>query len=377
VNRETGAEADVSVRAVTGRFYRPELDVLRFVAFFMVYLTHTIPYGPDSPHWMTAFSKACGFGVPVFFALSAYLITELLTIEKRRTSSISTEAFYLRRIFRIWPLYFPMLIGVFIISRLHSWAIPTFGLIAYTFFIGNWYTSHHDYLPQGFGPLWSISVEEQFYLVWPLLIRYGSRRALGIICSLGWVGSQVALVSLCLQHTPIEPAIWTNSLTHLQYFALGAGVSLLLNGSVPKIQDKVRFVMISAAMLLFFAPGYILDSGSVTEFSSISSTYPEFLLAGAAITLVLVGFLGSSVLAGGRSLRYLGKISYGLYLFHLPCLLLLWKISRHFLNNEHHSAVSVLGLPLTIGISSISYRYFESPLLRMKERFEIVKSRET
>ncbi len=371
----TNAEANTFVRTPAD-FYRPELDVLRFVAFFMVYLNHSISLKPESPHWIRSFSNACAFGVPLFFALSAYLITELLMIEKRRTGSVSTKSFYIRRIFRIWPLYFPILLGGFLLSHLHrDWLISTPGLIAYIFLVGNWYTSRHVYLSAGIGPLWSVSVEEQFYLVWPLLVRYGTRLHLGIVCCLGWGCSQAVLVFLCLHHAPLEPAVWTNSLTHLQYFTLGAGVSLLLNGSAPRIRNNVRVGIILLAMILLFASNFVFNSGSGTDLCSVFRTYPNFLLAGASTTLMLVGFLGNASLQGCRNLSYLGKISYGMYLYHLPVLMVLWAAGRHLLKGEYPFTVMILGLPLTIGVASVSYRCFEMPFLRMKKQFEIVKSR--
>jgi peptidoglycan/LPS O-acetylase OafA/YrhL len=360
----------------TARFYRPELDVLRFIAFLMVYLYHTVPDDSGSPRWMSAFSNATGFGVQVFFVLSAYLITELLTREKRTTGRLNAKAFYARRILRIWPLYFFALSVGFLYSRLHpTSAFSAHALIAYVLLVGNWYTSHYGFLPFAMGPLWTVSVEEQFYLVWPMLVRYLTRRTLAVACSVGWAGSQIVLVYLCARHIRFDPTIWASSLVQLQYFALGAGVSLFLNGSAPKIRGSLRGLMIVSAFVLLFASDFVLNADGAFGLSSVAHTYPEMLLVGLAVTLMLVGFLNWAVFNGWRSIRYLGKISYGLYVYHLPCIAVLWKMDSRFLKHDSPLAVFTLGLPFTIVIAAISYRYFESPFLRMKERFEVVKSR--
>lgn len=359
-----------------GRYYRPELDVLRCVAFLMVYLSHTIPVEAGSSHWLKAFSNASAFGVQVFFALSAFLITELLSREKSITGSVNARAFYARRILRIWPLYFFALGFGFLVSRLHSgWAIPVRGLAAYLLFVGNWYTGRHGYLPAGIGHLWTITVEEQFYLVWPMLVRYTTKRNLAIFCCIGWVCSQGALISLCRHHAPITPLVWTNSLVQLQYFALGAGVSLFLNQSTPKIGRNLRGLMIMCSVLVLFTADFVFGPQNGEGPSSVAQTYPEFLLVGVTVTVLLVGFLGLSLHDGLRSFRYLGKISYGLYVFHLPCLMVVSWIVFHLLKHDSPFAVLAIGLPVTIGIASISYRFFESPFLRVKDRLEIVKSR--
>jgi peptidoglycan/LPS O-acetylase OafA/YrhL len=358
------------------RFYRPELDVLRFVAFLTVYLAHTIPVDPGSPRWVYALSNATGFGVQVFFALSAYLITELLTREKRTTGQLNAKAFYARRILRIWPLYFFALGAGFLFSQLHpTRAISVHALFAFLFLVGNWYTIRHGYLAFALGPLWTISVEEQFYLVWPMLVRYLTRRTFAVVCCAGWAGSQILLLRLCARHAMFDPIIWVNSLFELQVFALGAGVSLFLNGSAPKIRGSLRGLMIASAFFLLFASDFVFNSDTPGGLVSVAHIYPEILLVDMAVTLMLVGFLNWAVFNGWRSIRYLGKISYGLYVYHLPCVAVVTKIVFHFLKHGSPLAVFALGLPFTVGIAAISYRYFESPFLRMKERLEIVKSR--
>jgi peptidoglycan/LPS O-acetylase OafA/YrhL len=157
-----------STQAQAESFYRPGLDVLRALAFLMVFIAHGLAWHLNKPTQIGAMARAGEFGVCIFFFLSSYLITELLLREKRDTGTILIPAFYVRRILRIWPLYFAMiaascLYGLFAPAHAVSIAWTISLLLLFT----NWYTAGHGYPPGFLFPLWSISLEEQFYLLWP------------------------------------------------------------------------------------------------------------------------------------------------------------------------------------------------------------------
>jgi peptidoglycan/LPS O-acetylase OafA/YrhL len=160
-------------------FYRPGLDILRALAFLLVFVAHGLVSEINRPTQAGAIARMGEFGVSIFFFLSSYLITELLLREKRDTGTIHVPAFYVRRILRIWPLYFAMIAvgwfcGQFSPSHALSFAWGASLLLLFT----NWYTVGHGYPPGFLFPLWSISVEEQFYLAWPLIVKYLSPGAL-------------------------------------------------------------------------------------------------------------------------------------------------------------------------------------------------------
>ena len=163
-------------------FYRPGLDILRALAFLLVFVAHGLVSELDKPTQLGAIGRAGEFGVCVFFFLSSYLITELLLREKRETNTIHIPAFYVRRILRIWPLYFAMIgVGCFygLFSPAHSVSLAWGAALMLLF--TNWYTVGHGYPPGFLFPLWSISLEEQFYLVWPCIVKYlGPGSLLGI-----------------------------------------------------------------------------------------------------------------------------------------------------------------------------------------------------
>lgn len=362
----------------THHYYRPELDVLRFAAFLLVYFGHALYVTTDSPQWFMGVKHLAGFGVPLFFALSAFLITELLTIEKRVTGTIDVPSFYQRRILRIWPLYFAFLGTGVVLSHLFVGSgISLAALAAYLLFMGNWFTATHGYLPLGLSPLWSISIEEQFYLLWPLIVRYSTRRVLGGTCVAAWIAGQATLAILCSRHGLINPTIWTNSVVHAQYFAIGAGLSVFFNGELPKITRHVRLLMVLFAFAIFAASNFFLNpigTSGLDNYSSLTLTYPQYLLNGLCILLMLLGVLGATALEGWRTLQFLGKISYGLYMFHLPCLMYSMRIEAS-IGWTSFNLLPILGFPMAVGAAWISYEYFERPFLGLKQKIEIVRSR--
>src|SRR5947209_5824978 len=167
-----------AVNAFTKRFYRPELDALRFLAFVAV-LVHR---GPNPHGALGMIRSAGGFGVSVFFLLSAYLITELLLREHEQSGTVSWSLFFTRRALRIWPLYYAAIgicslilpaVAIGTSSIPHRFLISRTGSAALSVFIANWVPISHLGI---LAPLWSISVEEQFYLLWPPIIKFGGKK---------------------------------------------------------------------------------------------------------------------------------------------------------------------------------------------------------
>ncbi len=169
----------------TKRFYRPELDALRFFAFLAVLLHH----GPAGRHLLWFVCSAGGFGLSMFFLLSAYLITELLLRERDKTKTIAWSLFFIRRALRIWPLYYAALAAAIIIARIppHTYWVTRTSIVVMTFFVANW-TKLAPSLGALVGALWSISIEEQFYFIWPPIIKFGGER-LALIASILFVAS--------------------------------------------------------------------------------------------------------------------------------------------------------------------------------------------
>jgi peptidoglycan/LPS O-acetylase OafA/YrhL len=369
----------------TGRFNHPELDQLRFVAFLAVFVHHAFPLrASDWPHLpaslanpAAAFAVAGGWGVDLFFALSSYLITELLLREFASRGTLDVRAFYIRRALRIWPLYYVFLaLTVVGVPRLvpndHlGWAHGA----AFTFFAGNWSTAILGYPASVAALLWSVSVEEQFYVAWPIALkavglRHLKRFALGLL-AVAWL-TRIWLVSRGVPH----PGIWTNTFARLDPIAGGALVAVLLEGRSPTWRTWTRFVLLLGGFALPVTAAALFGMGAFSGPASLM-TYP---IAALAAVLVLVATIRKEATprALGALAGYLGKISYGLYVYHMLALALVRRsftavpALRPF---DRFGIEPAVALPLTIALAAASYRYLESPFLRLKQRFAVVPSR--
>jgi peptidoglycan/LPS O-acetylase OafA/YrhL len=371
------------------RFYRPELDALRFFAFLGVFVFHTIPYDPSfyqQHHFLfpsvvplvCAVSSAGAFGVDLFFALSAYLITMILTREKEITGGLDIKAFYVRRILRIWPLYFFFIAVAAVVplwDRSQHLGWPYIG--GYLLLAGNWVYVWKG-LPDSIAiPLWSLSIEEQFYLIWPLALRRISPRqlvsAVFILLFLA-NAARVCLVSLHVLGARIE----YNSFVRLDGIALGILVAYVLNGKAPTLSLISRAALAGFSLSLWLIVAASTQLNAAREVAPVLGTlFGRPVVAVGAVGL-LIAVIGAPA-AGARVLEnalltYLGRISYGLYVYHMAGLL----IARHFVRTNYPKGYAIYilsGFTLTVIFSIISYRWLESPFLRIKERFAVVRSR--
>jgi len=198
--------APMAVAHTQRRFYQPELDGLRFYAFLGVFICHTLPFDGafyrrfhlPVPWLWGAIAKSGAAGVDLFFALSAFLITSILLREREETGGISLRRFYLRRILRIWPLYFLLIaVGVVLAHTMAKQSLPWYYVAGYLLFVGNWVHAVFGRPESICSPLWTVSIEEQFYLIWPLLMKMLRRRGmivaaivtflLATVCRLGFM----------------------------------------------------------------------------------------------------------------------------------------------------------------------------------------------
>ncbi len=354
--------------------YRPELDALRFFAFLAVFVHHTnLRQGIHATGLMVMVHDAGQFGVCLFFLLSAYLITDLLWRERERTGSIHLGAFYMRRILRIWPLYFFFLAagtvgGLF----LPTYAVEPARVVAFLLLAGNWYCGAYGFTKSPISPLWSISVEEQFYLLLPPLARAGGKRALLVLSAAAIVTAYLALLWLGQRHALAGVGVWANSLVQFQFFGAGCILATLLHGGSPKLPTAVRGAMALAGLALWMIAAHAgLAKPGPLPGSVLCQGY-LFTLAGTA--LLFLAFLGTSLPIPGW-LRYLGKISYGLYVYHQFVMLAVAHTERYWDGMLAKAVRGAVELLLTIGIASLSYWFFEKPFLRLKERFTFIPSR--
>lgn len=382
------APAPEAVTRVSG--YRPELDTVRFLAFLLVFFHHTFHEillfnsdGPlhtfvGEPVWqiLIGISSACGMGLCLFFCLSAYLITELLLRERQTSKAISVRNFYIRRVLRIWPLYvFGLLLGICwgLIDHAHGeWP----RLAWYLLFAGNIFCARYGWSVNPMTPLWSISIEEQFYLIWPWVMRWVSRRGL-FLCALFFIlVANITLFSLGHHHASADTSVWANTFVQFQMFATGILLALAPRRTIRGGAASGAALTLLGPLLWFIAC-YVFHSkksdGGLSE-SGLSLVIGYALMA-LGCAAVLQGFCNLGPARMPRWTVSLGKISYGLYVYHLSAL----RLSIAILLVLHFRRPVELAVPcalvLTILLAKLSYAKLESPFLRLKRRFEIVHTR--
>jgi peptidoglycan/LPS O-acetylase OafA/YrhL len=373
------------------RYYRPELDALRFFAFLCVFCFHRMDYVPTDPIrnlWAFRIGTVGAFGVPVFFLLSAFLITELLFRERERTGRIHISSFYMRRILRIWPLYFLAFFGLALLNHFvrgtgtddpRAW-------LAFTFFAGNWYILHHGWIAGSVDPLWSISVEEQFYIVIPILAALGGRRA---VLYASYVLLAIAYVTVLLygfHPTPSDNGEWTNSFVHFQFFCAGTLIALFLRGRLITLSAPIRIVGFALGFVCWFTAMIRFRFQSWNPQPTPAGSVAGWALVLAGTVLFFLCTLGTASRLIPSWLSYFGRISYGLYLFHSLVFFLLFEKAKPYFGrlfpglhlpailSDNLATLVVFGVSL--GLAHLSFVYFEDFFLRLKQRFTFVAARD-
>ena len=276
-------------------FYHPELDVLRFFAFFAVFLHHALPRDasvyiggglPEFAAQLLLTAKGAGaFGLDLFFTLSSYLITDLLMREWIENRRVSIRNFYLRRALRIWPLYFVFLAFTVLIVP-HILPQDQFGtmyVVSFALFSGNWACVVMGIPFSVASPLWSISVEEQFYIIWPLMLMvFGFSRIAKIALAL--IGIAFLTRFALAMNGAADAAVWCNTLVRLDTIALGAILAFTLRGRAPQIGPIIRLVLCGIAILMWLLIARYLKQDGLTSLV----TYP---LSAIASLMLLVATL--------------------------------------------------------------------------------------
>jgi peptidoglycan/LPS O-acetylase OafA/YrhL len=350
--------------------YIPQFDGLRGVAVLMVLIGHS-GFLEALPH--LGGLQYTRFGVDLFFVLSGFLITGIL-LDSKGTEHYFRN-FYARRALRIWPLYYVVLFLAFVAMPMlaPSTKAAASAWPAFAFYVQNIALVYRDTYPFGLGATWSLAVEEQFYLTWPLLIFLLKKRVLA------FVSGSLILLSLSLRiagHFYGAPSNFVHqfTLSRLDAIALGTLAALWLRSANCTLG---RWRARAYQFLVFGAVGVLLARLLMHRNSSIVAyTFLAMSFAG-LLGISLVSDPRSSVLGrtlAARWLRYVGKISYGIYLLHYPLFLLL----AHFIDSQnllasYPVARNSLGFAcqilLAILAGAISWRFLEKPILQLKELF--------
>ena len=362
----------------------PGLDGLRAIAFLLVFAFHTdyLQFG-----WV---------GVSLFFVLSGFLITGiLLDMKKTLATKDYFFKFYGRRFLRIFPLYYFYLI---LMTALAIWLFsisyrPLYMQIfldqvwyaifyVYDFFFGTIAFNYSFFLDH----FWSLSVEEQFYIFWPLLILLVPEKSLKKLF-LGFIGLGLIfrIVFLFVYSAGVfrflgataPLAIFPLPFSHMDAFAFGAYISRF---AIPKAKEQFLPLLV-ALPIIGFGSQYVA-TGEIGTISSLG--YPLLLpkayqfIWGYTLLNYFFTITIYSVVKHGlfnrflewRPLRYLGKISYGLYVYHFPVMWFAIRV-RDFgvVDPFAKPVIALISFIATLLVASLSYKYLEKPLLNLKDRF--------
>jgi peptidoglycan/LPS O-acetylase OafA/YrhL len=348
--------------------YRPDIDGLRAVSILLVVGFHA---------GLGIF--AGGYvGVDVFFVLSGYLITGLLVAEYRRANRISLLDFYARRVRRLLPLAFLVIVTTTAVGYVLSVPLRRGELIgdarASSLYMANWRfagqaTAYSDVEVSEslFLHFWSLSIEEQFYLFWPALIvivglvcrRMGTRRFSSVLLAV--IGGLV-LFSLGASVVTTSRGPDTYFFTHLRLWELGVGAGMaLLVPLLPRLRRPLAETLAFAGLVMICVAAVTFDAATV--FPGYAALLP---VLGCAL-LVSVGAGQTTVLSTALSLppmTYVGRISYGWYLWHWPVIGIGLLLSDRAANPWPPGVVIATAVVVSFGLAAASHVLVEQPVRR-------------
>lgn len=310
-------------------------------------------------------------GVTMFFVLSGFLITYLLLLEFDKKKSIQIKSFYLRRILRIWPLYFFYLFLSIAFVYFLTYEFPTLGqLTLYTFLLAN--------VPFVIGPvltachhLWSIAVEEQFYLFWPLFFLKKINLKLIMIVLISSFGLCRMLLWYFYPFTTLTLFFTVN---RFDCMMIGGLFAVLLSENHPIIKVCTAIGIQVAAWFILFLHFFNFEViNSVVSFSFISF----------ATGIIICGQILSQrkfINLENRFMNMVGKYSFGIYVYH-PLVLFVLIQTKIFLEIENQMLRVILLfcfiIAITFLVSFLSYKFLEKPFLNRKHKFSVIKSSNT
>lgn len=336
--------------------YLKGLHGIRALAALLVLFGHiynaTLPPGEE-------FSSINSYGVTVFFALSGFLITYLLLRENKQTGRIDIPKFYYRRILRIWPLYFFYVTIIYLFTRTPFYE----GGLYYLFFVPNLLIITGQAAPELLGHYWSLGVEEQFYLFWPVLIKRSKQLMIGLAVLIAGFLTLKMMINL-----------WMGGWSQTYSFIYQTRYDCMAIGSVGAVmyyhQSKwLKGISSAFAQAISWLVVLVFVSGHFHFFSII-----DHEILAVVVTVLIIGQLVPQtplVSLENDLFRFIGKISFGIYVFHPLIIDLIMSTSMARIDSAFMRIVScyVSITGLTLLVSFLSYRYMESYFLNLKVKY--------
>lgn len=350
-------------------------DALRSISFLIVFFSH-LPYDILPKSVLNLIADRGYIGVEFFFTLSGFLITYILLNEKKQHKKINLKNFFIRRILRIWPLFYLMILfamaSPFIINFLgleysNEGYSPNY--LMTSLFLENYQTIFLHKFPNVM-PLpvfWSLCVEEHFYIIWGLLLYKISMKKVPYLMVLFLILPNF-FRAYFLEHN----LLFLDLSTNFDFFMFGAIPAYLyvnqkekMVQAILKIPNLVKLIILLVTMVFIFASGSINYRGSVLM---------EPVILGILFSCSLMIFIPEKNLfkiSPGHLLSRLGVYTYGLYLTHFIAISFTKKLllKLHFEGNILFSTLILSALTITILASILSFYGIEKPFLRLKSRF--------
>lgn len=336
--------------------YVPELDGLRGLAILGVFFYHCHPRLLGT--WLYSGSLWGWSGVSGFFTLSGFLITSNLLVARDRPRYFHN--FHARRALRIWPVYILLLAVVYLEAPWFIgpsvWdAVRSAPWLAYIFFVQNLF---HLTLPPAIGPTWALAIEEQYYFVWAPLVRYLRRP---------WLLASVLIAALIasplLRHANLSWITPTHTLIHLDGIALGSLVAIAMH-TLP-IGRRAWLGMGLSGLVLGIAAAATIAGGAAWLDSALAVAFAGAMMA--AITTTGAQNPISLLLRRGP-LAYYGRISYGLYMCHIPVFIFFgwFDLRMDPYGTAGNLAIVAFRLAASTAVATVLWYGFESQILKLK-----------
>ncbi|MBP7141853.1 MAG: acyltransferase [Opitutaceae bacterium] len=343
--------------------YYPALDGVRTIAVGIVLCAH------GGVSWF----RSGGVGVDIFFVLSGFLITTILSNERQRTGSIRFRNFYARRFLRLAPALVLTCVLVAVAKAALGESFPSVDIALALTYTSNWARAFYNYQLTWLDHCWSLAIEEQFYLIWPLIVLAVERIARSPAAKAGLlIGGAAVIASYRAWHVGIWPDERINFGLDTRMDSLMAGASLsYLVKALPGGRFPEGF---SKWIGRLGAPAALLTLGVIPRIVTWYSPWMGWI--GYVLVAGLAAIVLSDLIAGRHSLLahplasrpivYIGKISYGIYLLHLP----VYYIVEKFIPEAPLIVRFGWKVGVSLALASASYFWIERRFLRLKSRFE-------
>jgi len=353
-----------------------ELDGLRGIAILLVLAFHYTPVsGPL--HFFAHVFQVGWIGVDLFFVLSGYLITGILVDSVGRAHYY--QNFIVRRCLRIFPLYYACLVLYCVLSYYPDpiqWKeFLNHGGWWYAAYLGNVMTFRENHWPEValLTPLWSLQVEEQFYLSFPLVVWALRRTTLAKVLAGSIPAALVLRIVLLLAMPKNIVGTYILMPCRMDALAMGGWIAITRRDAPERLQSRWIGWMTAVCAAIFLCFYLTLAAGPWSgPMRTIGYTALDLAFAGVVVMLVAWRQRFLLALCRMRFLVWLGTISYGLYLFHVPAAMIGRRLAAHVVKiAPYGSAEFFVSMATAMGMAWISWTIFESRILKLKDRFTV------